>query len=388
MNGAVTVGAVLIASALCLAEPPPGYELVEVMRGPIEAVSCPQLNECGEIVFSWGYFDGPNSEVFHYENGLLTQVTDNTDPDTAPDINDAGTMTWILGYDGFSAGEIVLLEPGGELTVIGPGAFPKINSSGHLAWDHWYGTGCDGNNGAIFFYDGEQVHQITSAAPSDQAAEINDLDEIAWTRVDFCAHPDLFSVMFYQDSTHPSRAFPSALSRPQLVTLNNSGQAAWFGDDGIELCEDFSTTLITDWGRNPKLNDQGDILFLRGHEDTQTWQAWFRHHTGTFYQLTDDPFYNMDGDINEYAEMVWRTLDPDAGVWGIRYLRRARTGDTDFDLEVDLEDYSPWAGCFTGPFETDRLCECRFMDMDEDRDVDLADFALFQNARPAGRSAP
>ncbi len=33
----------------------------------------------------------------------------------------------------------------------------------------------------------------------------------------------------------------------------------------------------------------------------------------------------------------------------------------------------------TGPVDTDRLCECRFLDLDHDRDVDLADFSTFQN---------
>jgi len=34
----------------------------------------------------------------------------------------------------------------------------------------------------------------------------------------------------------------------------------------------------------------------------------------------------------------------------------------------------------TGPIETDRLCDCRFFDMDHDRDIDLTDLTLFQTA--------
>jgi hypothetical protein len=34
--------------------------------------------------------------------------------------------------------------------------------------------------------------------------------------------------------------------------------------------------------------------------------------------------------------------------------------------------------CLTGPGDFDRLCDCRFLDIDHDRDVDLGDFALFQ----------
>ena len=37
------------------------------------------------------------------------------------------------------------------------------------------------------------------------------------------------------------------------------------------------------------------------------------------------------------------------------------------------------SGLESGPVETVRLCECRFLDIDHDRDVDLADFGAFQN---------
>jgi len=36
--------------------------------------------------------------------------------------------------------------------------------------------------------------------------------------------------------------------------------------------------------------------------------------------------------------------------------------------------------CLTGPGDFDRLCDCRFLDLDHDRDVDLGDFARFQRA--------
>ncbi|MCH7945748.1 MAG: IPTL-CTERM sorting domain-containing protein [Armatimonadetes bacterium] len=54
-------------------------------------------------------------------------------------------------------------------------------------------------------------------------------------------------------------------------------------------------------------------------------------------------------------------------------MRLIRNGDTDFDGDVDLDDFIPMPGCFTGPVVTDGLCQCRFFDIDHDRDVDLVD---------------
>ena len=61
-------------------------------------------------------------------------------------------------------------------------------------------------------------------------------------------------------------------------------------------------------------------------------------------------------------------------------MRRVRTGDSEVDEDVDLSDYATFAVCMTGPGRVDRLCDCRFLDIDHDGDVDLGDFALFQNA--------
>jgi hypothetical protein len=50
----------------------------------------------------------------------------------------------------------------------------------------------------------------------------------------------------------------------------------------------------------------------------------------------------------------------------------------DFDGDVDLDDAASLHDCLTGPGDFDRLCDCRFLDIDHDRDVDLGDFVLFQ----------
>jgi hypothetical protein len=81
-------------------------------------------------------------------------------------------------------------------------------------------------------------------------------------------------------------------------------------------------------------------------------------------------------DINNHREAVI-TINFE-GVRDLAYMRRIRTGESDFDGDVDLDDAASLHDCLTGPGDFDRLCDCRFLDIDHDRDVDLGDFVLFQ----------
>ena len=58
----------------------------------------------------------------------------------------------------------------------------------------------------------------------------------------------------------------------------------------------------------------------------------------------------------------------------------ALPGDCDHDLDVDLDDYAVFQGCFGGPEEGPAPPECQDADLDEDGDVDLCDFAAIQRS--------
>lgn len=53
-------------------------------------------------------------------------------------------------------------------------------------------------------------------------------------------------------------------------------------------------------------------------------------------------------------------------------------GDFDVDLDVDTEDAATFVSCVTGPGSATLNPECDHIDVDEDGDVDLTDFWLFQ----------
>jgi len=65
---------------------------------------------------------------------------------------------------------------------------------------------------------------------------------------------------------------------------------------------------------------------------------------------------------------------------------RIRTGDSEFDVDIDHDDLAKLVDCMTGPMWVERtdpgpedsLCECRFLDINHDGSVDLRDYVIFQ----------
>lgn len=121
-------------------------------------------------------------------------------------------------------------------------------------------------------------------------------------------------------------------------------------------------------------------------ENRNEWQPWvfdIGESDVEAYRLTDNPYSYSRGYVNNWGEVscVWYE-DPPNSEWrgGVLLLRRVRTGDSEFDGDVDLTDYKTFAEAMTGPVTTNRLCEKRFLDMDYDNDLDLLDYARIQNA--------
>jgi hypothetical protein len=60
------------------------------------------------------------------------------------------------------------------------------------------------------------------------------------------------------------------------------------------------------------------------------------------------------------------------------YVGRLVMADVDNDGDVDLGDFAVFQGCFNGPNRPYALSGCADSDYDTDSDVDLTDFAVFQ----------
>jgi len=360
---------------------PEGFEIVEFAFSEKQS-SSPGLNDCGQIVYHKGGATHPETEIFLYDNGRITQLTRNNVSDAFPDINDAGTIVWLQDDDGM-AGTIMVLRDG-EITELGRGSSTEINNREHVAWSHFWGKTCRAESD-IYLYKRRRPRLIYSDGFSNQGARINDHDQIVWTWKDSCAVPYISDILLYSDG----RVIKVSNQGRQNVDphINNPGVVGWMLDHEIYLWENGETRKVIT-GRPcgwPSLNDHGDIFFWRWYDERKTFDVWlYRVSRGdpTFHRLTDDPQEDGLGNINNLGEAAWWwAIDLKKGPdGGIRFVRRVRTGDSEFDGDIDLVDYGWLADCMTGPGRVDRLCDCRFLDIDHDGDVDLADFARFQNA--------
>lgn len=121
-----------------------------------------------------------------------------------------------------------------------------------------------------------------------------------------------------------TRLSPIEQTTPQAASINNSGQVAWSFNNAVYLWETGKTSLFTNWGGSPMLNDRGDVGVSRWHNATQSWEAWL-YRNGLWYQLTDDAKQSFSWDINEQAEVAITSGTLPSVV--IRALLRRRHGD-------------------------------------------------------------
>jgi hypothetical protein len=368
---------VSVSAALAEVQIPPGFEIVQITDdddydGP------PRINNCGQIVWSKRINqDFDQEEIFVWDNGIIVQITDDDVRDAFPDINDEGMIVWSRKVDGVF--EIAVYENGeiAMLTANGLGAWgPRVNNLGHVAWHERTGGPCAESN--VFLYDGIQVRQITDGLFSHQGAAINDNDEIAWTRYDFCSSPWRSTIMLYaQDAL---TELTDGNGTDQVPDINNVPQVAWtLGENqGIAVWENGSTHTFTDWGGGPQLANSGDMTFWRWHAEHSVYQQWLWWR-GQLFQLTDSSVHDADGRINDRGEVAWMSGDyPGFDI----LLLKAAAGDVDGDGLVTALDFGLLADSMTGPIDAASWCLAPLMGIDEDvdGDIDLADFVLLQRS--------
>jgi hypothetical protein len=374
------------------AGPPAGFEIIEVTNDVEFWDSFPELNNCGQIVFSKRMGNSwSQSEIFFYENGALVQLTENSDRDVWAVMNNLGDIVWLRGIGSAGAHQVILYQEG-ETTVLadsltGLGGGLDLNDLGHVTWAEDNDDGCLETEHRVLFFDGTDSFTISEGGGSHQSMQLNNSDEIVWTNYQFCVNPWDSDILF------TSGAAPVPVSanhfEVQIPRINDLSQVVWQGPDGIQLWhppgvlpesddDGFygSITTITTDGASPSINNHSDISFGRLREDTQTGQLWL-YRAGQFHQITDDPLNSHKVSfLNDWGEMAWQRGTFPIG--DVMFMRRIRNGEADFNGFIDRQDHAALVSCLTGPTETDGLCDCRFLDIDHDRDVDLADFALFQ----------
>ena len=380
-----------LTTALAFSQIPDGFELEQITADSYYDVGI-SINECGQIVFtkrlgnSWSA-----AEIFLYDNGKTTRVTQNADRETGPDINNLGEIVWARGMGEDGVTQIILYVSGSEYLVAqNPRAAtsPAINDASEIVWDEWWDTGCERSDADVLKLGTEHPVRISDGTNTNQSPQINSLGSTVWTDYDFCPDP-WESMIWLYDGASSQVISDERMSQPQVPANNETGQIVWMATEARNMLwkwENGIAERLTDWGSNPRINSRGDVVFYRWDDSIRRPHTWL-YRDGEFLQLTTGPYKYWVPDINEYSEVTIR-MDYSTFSSDVLFMRRMRTGEADFDGDIDLTDYRKFADCLSGVdfldrnrvYPTDTLCECRFLDIDHDNDVDLADWAKFQNA--------
>jgi hypothetical protein len=356
--------AVAAPSAFAQFNVPPGYrEVLNLTNNPIFNHYA-RINNAGQIVWEARVGGTDESgEIFLWEDGVTTRLTNDNVRDADPDIADDGTIVWtrFMGptWEYGPTGEIMMRKPDGTIVQITDNGLeertPSVNRWGEVAWIRFLVEGCRGSwYTDIYRFDGSRVEAITTDAVSEQVSnqspEINDMGSIAWTRYDFCAGPGMqdweASIWLYRDGDYLQVSSPQS-RQVQGPAINNRDQVAWtfsyfqpVSGAGIEIWDGGVNRVLTDWGMNPSINDHGDLYFIRWDTAQQTFHAWLSL-DGDFIQLSKD-IRCTDGDIANNGDAVWKagpTFQSD-----IMYLKRFGYGDLDCDGVLDAFDIEPFIG--------------------------------------------
>lgn len=182
------------------------------------------INNYGQIAFV------QRGDIYSYNTGIINQITDNSNAENGrPQINDHGEIAW-FGSDGNDI-EIYLYQ-NGTITQLTNNMYidisPQIDARGQVVW-----FGSDGHDQEIYFYSNGSVRQITNDDYDDHDAQINDNGQIVWAGGDG-QYDQIFT---YCDGTI-TQITNTAYSNYE-PRINDSGQIVWyaFEDDNLVLYE-------------------------------------------------------------------------------------------------------------------------------------------------------
>jgi hypothetical protein len=363
----------------------PGYEVVEFeYNDGFRQLTWLAFNDCGEAVFFGG--DGPTcfqNDIYLYDNGAVRRITyDNDNCESTLSITDDGTLGWarnprtlVVYRDGVE--REALVSPEGVTMA-------AMNRHEDWAWSLPLRTGCQESDSDMMLLAGGVNRHITNGGYLNVDPGLNDLGSVFWSRYDLCSEFWPSRVMWY-DGSRVEYIGPPDVFTVEL-DINNRNQLL-YAEAPIKTRNPYRAML---WDRGVAreiipapcswtfINDLGNAVGRRvTAEDGSVNQLWFYDAlTESLTRVTDDQYMNSPWGVNNHNEVWIRQVVP--GRWKYRHMRRIRNGESDFDGDVDLDDAASLHDCLTGPGDFDRLCDCRFLDIDHDRDVDLGDFVLFQ----------
>jgi hypothetical protein len=227
------------------------------------------------------------------------------------------------------------------------------------------------------FWDGRETRILVDDGYGNQVPEINDFDQIAWTRYDDCVNPWKGMIRYYTGREIIN--ITDGTRQDQNVTLNNVGLVGYDApppENGIRTWTHGREGLLVDWAAFGTVNASGAWAISRWHPELGVWQVWLWDNGPE--RLTESTLSEGAAQINDCGEVTWQQrVSSQEDV----LLLRLRAGDCTHDGVVDWQDFAVGiVRCMTGPRQALAPCDAPSADLDQDGDVDLLDFALMQAA--------
>ena len=395
----VLAASALPASASAGVFIPPGYYLQVLMPPEAGFSNWVSMNNHGEVVWSTrlGGSSWSRSEIFYYDGEIVQQLTDDNIRDDFPSINDEGTIVWSRADGPNGVLQIVRLRDGtldylideSAMPTPGNNTVPVINNNGVVVWDRDAEPLCSLSDSEIWIYDDAGGRQLSDLGFQNTMARINDDDVIVWTQYDFCASPWRSVIYRYADGI--ALAISGDQIEPQRVAISNTGFVTWTYREPSDPAQPVVAgwrggvlSRIIDDGLGGNLNDSDQLLYI-AQPPGEPWNIRL-YDGGLITQITNDDFWNIEGDINNFGEMVWRFREfPNTGVRGV--FRRGQ-GDLNCDGAITASDISPFVTAVVNADAYADLfpdCDAMLADLNEDSRITVGDIAPFVSALLAGR---
>ena len=316
----------LLLSPAAFAQPvPPGFEIVRLTFDQ-GIHSVPDINDRGDVVWS-SSLPPSESDIYLYRDGQVEQVTNDAWYNVNPTMNANADIAWMraatwsppfhVAFD-YGTGPQAVPDPGG-ISAIGA---PEITDDRLIVWSQRLALGPSVDE--IFSYDGRALQQLTKNGLSNQGPRLNRFGDMAWTRYDFRVTPWTSTIML--NSNEQIFELTSAGGEPQVPDVNDRLQVVWqcsYGCStlGIHLWDAGQTTVITEDGRVPRMNNGGEVVFFRWNEGEQRWRMWL-YRAGRLRQFPDMGYEFGGARINDSGEIAWREFMNSAGETAIFLMRR------------------------------------------------------------------
>lgn len=254
------------------------------------------INESGALVWAARTNGFTTFNIFMYDGTDIIQLTDDSDNNGGPVINESGQICWYSSKG-------VYLYDGANTTYLGDGYNPHINDLGQVTW---------ATPSGVMVYDGEQIRKISNEYSI--APRINNNGYVVWHTY---AMPPKISLY---DGTN---IFNIGTGNYPIINENN--QVAWRSQESSPSLYYYNNHTAfklaplvgSYYGRTYDLNDNGHLAWLENYVyydqyNRKMFKVIIKLYDGTDISIVTEPV--MSGypgwggtsiNMNNNDEIVW-----------------------------------------------------------------------------------